>query len=323
MGALSLASTAFARPLRDVHGDTPAPETSSDDGEPKSKVRDSETAAIGTTFELGLEHAPFPDTSGKYTDDTVMVFVPSHFRLAGDKKIDFVVHFHGHNSSAKDVIGGHKLRDQVHDSHQNAVLVVPQGPVNAADGDFGKLMRKGGLGKLLGEVREVLTSKKVSSKLGHASLHGAKGSGRVILTSHSGGYHAAAVNVDGSGVEVREVYLFDSLYDDVATFREWVNDSPKHHKLVSYYIGGKTLEKSLELAKALEDDGIDVAREEGDERISRGELTKARGVFLVGKTNHYSACYDEHPLRECLLASCLHSSGGGSWLKHKDAPRAT
>ncbi len=321
LGTLSTAATfasagvAYAKANRD---------TSSDDAtEKKSPIRDVESSEIGKTFELGLEHAPFPDVSGKYTDDTVMVFVPSYFRLAGDKKVDFVVHFHGHNSSAKDVIGTHKLRDQLHESKQNAVLVVPQGPVAAADGDFGKLMRKGGLAKLLDEAREVLATKKASGKLGDASLRRAKGTGRVVLTSHSGGYHAAAVNVETPSVDVREVYLFDSLYDDVPTFRKWVTDDPKHHKLVSYYIGGKTLEKSVELAKDLEDDGIDVTREEGDELITRGALVKSRGVFLLGRSPHYTACCEEHPLRECLLASCLHGMGGGAWLKHRDEPRAT
>jgi hypothetical protein len=289
----------------------------------KSKIRDVDQDTIGTTFELGLDHAPYPDGSGRYSDDTVMVFVPEHYRLPSDKKIDFVVHFHGHNSSAKDVISNHKLRDQVRESRQNAVLVVPQGPVAAADGDFGKLMKKDGLADLLDEVREVIATKKASNKLGDASVRGAKATGRVVLTSHSGGYHAVAVNLKSGGVTVREVYLFDSLYDDVPAFRDWVVESPKHHKLVSYYIGGRTLEASVELAHDLEDEGIDVVREENGELATRGELTKGRAVFLVGKTNHYAACYDEHPLRECLRASCLKGMGSGNWLSKKSAPRET
>ncbi|MFO0612651.1 MAG: hypothetical protein U0414_08695 [Polyangiaceae bacterium] len=47
--------------------------------------------------------------------------------------------------------------------------------------------------------------------------------------------------------------------------------------------------------------------------MTRGELTKDRGVFLVGTgVPHYSAPMDEQPLRERLRASCLHGVGGNT-----------
>lgn len=288
-----------------------------------AKIKSIDVADIGTTFELGLDHAPF-GAGGRYSDNTVMVFVPKHFRLPGEKSVDFVVHFHGHNSAAKDVIGGQKLSDQVRESRQNAVLVVPQGPVNASDSDFGELMKEGALAKLLGEVREVLSTKKASGKLGDASLRGAKSSGKVVLTSHSGGYHAAVVNLTGSGCDVRETYFFDALYDDVSLVKEWVVASPKKHKVVTYYIGGKTETQSLLLYEALSSAGVKVFREKDGNKITRSQLTKGRGVFLSGAgVPHYSAPTDEHPLRECLRASCLHGVGGNGWGSKKNSPRDT
>ncbi|MFO0612622.1 MAG: hypothetical protein U0414_08550 [Polyangiaceae bacterium] len=288
-----------------------------------AKIKGVESEDIGTTFELALDHAPFGQ-GGRYSDNTVMVFVPKHYRLPGEKGVDFLVHFHGHNSAAKDVIGGQKLSDQVRESRQNVVLVVPQGPVNASDSDFGELMKEGALAKLLQEVREVLSTKKASGKLGDASIRGAKSTGKVVLSSHSGGYHAAVVNLTGSGCDVRECYFFDALYDDVSLVKDWVVAAPKKHKVVSYYIGGKTETQSVMLAEALEAAGVKVFREKDGDKVTRGELTKGRGVFLLGAgVPHYSAPTDEHPLRECLRASCLHGVGGNTWGSKKNSPRET
>lgn len=288
-----------------------------------AKIKSIDTADIGTTFELTLDHAPFGPGS-RYSDNTVMVFVPKHFRLPGEKDVDFVVHFHGHNCAAKDVIGGQKLDAQVRASRQNAVLVVPQGPVNSADSDFGELMKDGGLAKLLTEVREVLSTKKASGKLGDASVRGAKSNGKVVLSSHSGGYHAAVVNLTGSGCEVRECYFFDALYDDVSLVKDWVVASPKKHKVVSYYIGGKTETQSIALYEALSSAGIKVYREKDGDKVTRSQLTKGRGVFLLGAgVPHYNAPSEENPLRECLRASCLHGVGGNTWGSKKNSPRDT
>jgi hypothetical protein len=286
-----------------------------------AKIKSIDGSDVGTTFELGLDHAPY-GSGGRYSDNTVMVFVPKHFRLSGDKSLDFIVHFHGFNCMAKDVIGGQKLDAQLRESRQNAILVVPQGPVGANDSDFGDVMKDGGLAKMLTEVREVITTKKASGKLGDASARGAKSTGKVILSSHSGGYHAAAVNLTGSGCDVREAYFFDALYDDVNAVRDWVVASPKKHKVISYYIGGKTETQSIALCDALESAGVKVFREKDGDKVTRSQLTKGRGVFLSGAgVPHYDAPAQEHPLRECLRGSCLHGTGGNSWGSKKNSPR--
>src|SRR5262249_7822396 len=67
---------------------------------PPSKVRSVSSAPMGVTLELALDHAPFPCKGTPYTDPTVIVFVPSHYRAPSGKRLDAVVHFHGHNSTA-------------------------------------------------------------------------------------------------------------------------------------------------------------------------------------------------------------------------------
>ncbi len=282
-----------------------------------------DSSKLGTTFELSLASAPFPASSGEYTDSTVLVFVPLQVRLGKSKKVEFVVHFHGHNTTAKKAIEAHKLREQLRASRQSAVLVVPQGPVNAADGDFGKLMLKGGLSRLLEEVREVLQSGKADKALGKAGLGDSKGVGRVVVSGHSGGYRPAAAVVGHGGVDIREVYLFDALYGDVDAFEKFVLADEKVRMLVSYYVGGVPREKSLALANKLANEGVLVKRETGDKRLTREELVKGRACFLAGKASHATATYEEQALRDCLLASCLVGRGSKSWHEDKQYPRAT
>ena len=86
----------------------------------KSVARD----ARGTTLTLGLSHAPFAGMG--YGDDTVLVFVPAHFKYRAEEGVAALVHFHGHNTSAERAMAAHELREQLSDSKQNALLVVPQ-----------------------------------------------------------------------------------------------------------------------------------------------------------------------------------------------------
>jgi hypothetical protein len=290
-------------------------------GSRKTKIRKREPWAKGTLFTLSLEHAPFPTATASYEDDTVLVFVPSHHRLGTGGSVDYVVHFHGHNSSAN-VAKTHLLCDQLTESRQSAILVVPQGPTNASDGDFGKLMTKHGLENLLAEVRSVVSASGPSKALGKASLEGARSTGRVLLSAHSGGYLAAASCARFSTVTVREIFLFDALYAQVPTFHSWVR-SPKSgdRKLVSYYVGGKPRENSLELARSLESEGVDVVRESGGKRVTRKELTRGRAVFLEGRGEHATAAYQESIFRDCLLASCLKGQGTGGWHEGKGKTR--
>jgi hypothetical protein len=289
----------------------------------RDKVRAAESGPIGIVFELGLDHAPYPTKDGAYTDDTVLVFVPSHYRLPKSRAVDVVVHFHGHNTTAKAAMAAHKLAEQLAESRQNAILVVPQGPVNAPDGDFGKLMRKGGLRAMLDEVREVLADGRRGEALADAGLGDAERTGRILLSAHSGGYRATAATLRNAPKDVREVFLFDALYDEVETFRDWVVADPKHRKLVAYYVGGKPRELSLELASELEGKGVGVLREKNGARLTRAELTRGRAVFLEGHATHGTAPYEEHALRDCLFASCLRGRGSGKWLADKDLPRSS
>lgn len=286
------------------------------------EITEVEPIKGGKTFRIKAKNAPYPVKDGKYDDPSVYVFVPEHYRLSKSKRVDFVVHFHGHNTAAGRSIVGGMLREQMIDSKQNAILMVPQGPMFTADGDFGKLMKAKGLSKLCVEIMKIL-AKRASTTLGDSSLDGAETVGRVVASAHSGGYRAAAAAAKHGGVDLREVYLFDSLYDEVQTFADFVSkDKDKKHKIVSYAVAGVPKTNGEKLAKILTDKGIDVFEETNDKRVTRKELTKMRGVFLLGKgATHNTATWQEHALKDCLLASCLVGHNTKEWHAEKTKAR--
>ena len=292
---------------------------------PRKKVREIQAGDQGTTLLLELDAAPFPCPGTPYEDATVLVFVPSHYRAPADGAVDMVVHFHGHNSTTEAAVKAHALREQLFESKQNAVLVAPQGPVNAVDGSGGKLEKPGGLARLLAEVATVLKTPAVRDALGAAAL-GKKAKahpGMVALSSHSGGYRVAASCLRQGGIDVSEVYLFDSLYGETDAYRDWVlaGRGKRRHKLMSHYVGGKVREKNLELLGELERRGVKCEHETRPGQLSRAELAKGRAIFLASALAHTAITHELNALRDCLFASGFQRKLDTDWFEKKDEPR--
>jgi hypothetical protein len=278
--------------------------------------------ARGTTMFFGLEHAPFPSGGAPYRDDTVIVFVPEHYRFREGEGIATLVHFRGHNTTAEHAVEAHALREQLADSKQNAVLVVPQLATLAADSSCGKLESPGGLVRLLGEA---LTAAAVagSSSSERSALPLDARLGTVCVSAHSGGYHAAASAIRVGGADIREVYLFDALYAEVDTFRDWVRSrrgEPLHrrHKLVSYYTeGGATEAASTLLRGELEKAGVLCEHEVREGDLSRGDLSHADAVFVRTGLFHSNVTWETNALRDCLYASALPRHLATTWFSRK------
>jgi len=167
---------------------------------------------LGTTLMLGLPEAPFAGLG--HGDDTVIVFVPKRYRYREGEGVATLVHYHGHNTSAERALVAHALREQLVESRQNAVLIVPQLALLAPDSSCGRLALRRGLARLVGSA---LSS---SARVGRRSLGDARFPeqaplGRVCISAHSGGYHAAACSLREGGVDVSETYLFDALYAEM------------------------------------------------------------------------------------------------------------
>ena len=280
----------------------------------KAKVRD----ALGTTLVLGIPQAPF---SGQgHGDDTVIVFVPDKYRFRAKEGVSALVHYHGHNSSAERALTAHALREQLVDSRQNAILIVPQLALFAADSSCGKLTNPGGFSRLLGGAIAN------AARLGHATLGDARFPerprlGRICISAHSGGYHAAACSLQHGNVDVSETYLFDALYAESEVFREWVLarlDEPAttRHKLVSYFTSGTTTEiMNNGRRAALERSGVLVSEELREGTLSRRDLSHAGAVFIRTEVAHSSVTWETNALRDVLCASMLPRHLGSDWFE--------
>ena len=287
-----------------------------------SLARDSR----GTTLTLALEHAPFPCGGAPYRDDTVLVFVPSHFRYREEEGVASLVHFHGHNTTAEAAMTAHELREQLADSKQNAVLVVPQLATLAADSSCGKLESPGGLARLLTEA--VATAARVGRvTLGDCAFPGGARLGTACLSAHSGGYHAAASCLRSGGVDVRELYLFDALYAELETFRDWVVARRgellhQRHKLVSYFTEGGTTEAASNLLRVqLEKAGVLCEHEAREGDLSRRDLSHADAVFVRTGLWHSNVTWETNALRDCLYASALPRHLATVWFARKTGAR--
>jgi hypothetical protein len=142
--------------------------------------------------------------------------------------VNYVVHFHGHNNHVAKVLPEYKLLEHFAASKVNAILVVPQGPKDAADSGGGKLeLDRNGFAKLITEVTEFLNAE--------GKLHTTK-IGKIVLSTHSGGYKVTAAILDHGGLadHITDVLLLDSSYGSLPWFAEWVKASPSH-RLVSLY----------------------------------------------------------------------------------------
>lgn len=194
----------------------------------------------GRTTTVGLETAPFPDAGASWSDDSVNVFVPEDYHDRNN--VTFVVHFHGHGTTLAETLPYHKYREQLWASGVNAVLVTPQGPVNAASGNFGKLMDPGGLEALLDDVVAILY---------RDGLVKTPRVGDLVLTEHSGGYQAVALNLEAQTEDgqVLAAHLFDGLYGYSSAYESFARAGGWLRS--NYTSGGGTRANNLALADAL------------------------------------------------------------------------
>jgi hypothetical protein len=292
----------------------------------KSITQDSR----GTTLWLSLDNAPFPAPDAGYRDDTVIVFVPSHYRYAYDddeEGVAVLVHFHGYSTTAERAMTTHELREQLADSRQNAILIVPQLAVMAADPSCGKLEAPGGLARLVAEAI-VTTAHEGRSTLGDARFPIHTRRGTVCMSAHSGGYHAAACCLRSGGLDLREAYLFDALYSEIETFRDWVTSRKgaslhRRHKLVSFFVDGTTTDaNSSALRGQLDRAGILTASELQEGELSRHELSHAEAVFVRTSLYHSNVTWETNALRDCLYASALPRHLSSTWFARKNEARS-
>jgi D-alanyl-D-alanine carboxypeptidase/D-alanyl-D-alanine-endopeptidase (penicillin-binding protein 4) len=239
-------------------------------------------------------HDEFYSAAEHYSDSTVAMFVPKHFR-AGEKT-DFVVHFHGWRHTVAGTLAEYRLVEQFAESGKNAVLIVPQGPRNAADSFGGKLEDTNGFRTFLAEALEKLRAGGVLSGTNLAV-------GNVILSGHSGGYHVMAEILDHGGMPVREAWLFDALYGNVENFTAW--QKAENGRLLDIYTDhGGTKEQAEALMAQYRANGTALFAAE-DSKTAPADLETNRLVFLHSDLAHDDVVSKRGAFGEFLKTSCL------------------
>lgn len=303
-----------------------AAEPGAGENRPRSRVVRIEQDERGVTALLELEAAPFPAPTSWHKDKAVLVYVPAHYRMGREPGVAMIVHFHGHNTTAERAILAHQLREQLFDSKQNAILVVPQLAFMAADSSAGKLEQPGGFARLLEDVLRTMEGKELRAALGASAPKLGAEPSRVCVSAHSGGYHAAASALRQGGIPVRETYLFDALYAGTDVFRDWViagkgNAMSSRHKLVSYFTGGTTEANTRALFAELARAGVVCAEEKVEGTLSRTELTHAEAVAIKTQLGHGTVTSELNSLRDCLYASALRRRLRSSWFDAREGQR--
>lgn len=246
----------------------------------------------GQTILRPFENAPYPHPSREngfktfprdshYVDSTVGIFIPADYR-AGDT-VDFVVHFHGHKNHVSKVFEQYKLPQQLVAAKVNAILVVPQGPKDAADSGDGKLeLDKNGFAKLIDEVVEYLNRE--------GKIH-TKNVGKIVLSAHSGGYKVLASILDHGGMadHITDALLLDASYGNLEWFANWAKADPTNHRLVSLFTDHLADENQQIMALL---DKADVKYRRLDEPKAKDDDFAARGVTFM----HTKGPHDQVPV---------------------------
>ncbi len=200
------------------------------------------SGATPQVYYLHLSSAPFPHRSrsqghtydkvfysaaGHYNDDTVAVVVPAGYRAT--PSVDYVVHFHGWRNNVSNVLTYYHLIDQLQESGRNAILIVPQGPLNAPDSGFGKLeLDQNGFARFMSDVTAALNTMHIIST---------QNIGKIVLSAHSGGYggEGGVLARGGLNDHVTDVLMFDCAYGYFEAYAAWAR-APGHH-LLSVFTG--------------------------------------------------------------------------------------
>jgi hypothetical protein len=266
-------------------------------------------STYGTLVLTQLASAPYPHASraeghtykgeffsakDHYSDNTVAIFVPKGFREG--VAVDYVVHFHGWRNTVPGTLKRYQLIDQLAASGRNAILVVPEGPHDAADSGGGRLEEQEVFKQLMADVEKALREKKLLKKA-DSKL------GRIILSGHSGAYNVMSAIVAQGGLEIREVWLFDALYAQTERFEKWFE--AEHGRLLDIYTkDGGTKKETEALMSSLKEKQASVLTGKEIE-MALDKLPATGAVFIYSDLPHNDVLDKHRTFEQFLKTSCL------------------
>lgn len=271
----------------------------------------SEFSKYGDLFVVKLDSAQFPhparaqghkyhnefySAETHYSDNSVGIFVPKGFRPTAN--IDFVVHFHGWRHHIETTVKEYHLVEQFVEAGRNAILIIPQGPLDAPDSFGGKLEDPDGFKHLMTDIMATLQKRGV---INHAQI------GSIILSGHSGGYHVISPIFTQGGLSnhIREVWLFDANYDQ-ERFQPWFKQFANGRFIDIYTLHGGTKEETENLMKWLKAQNPPVpfiSKNEPD--ITANDLRNNHAIFMYSALAHDQVMFTRHQFAEYLKTSHL------------------
>jgi hypothetical protein len=177
------------------------------------------------------------------------------------------------------------------------VLIVPQGPRLAADSFGGKLEDTNGFTAFMAEAMEKLRSNGVAQSNSET--------GNIILSGHSGGYHAMAAILDHGGLreKIREVWLFDALYAGTDEFSGW--QKSENGRLLDIYTDhGGTKQETERFMASYKTNGVSFFAQE-DIGVTTETLRTNKLVFLHTDLAHNDVIASRGAFEQFLKSSCL------------------
>jgi hypothetical protein len=213
-------------------------------------------------FRITSAYTSFPDTARAwghtynkvfypsavhYSDSSVLIAVPPHFKTG--KQVDIIFWFHGWRNSIDSAAFYFELTDQFMASKRNAVLVFAETAKNAPDSYGGKLEQKNVFKNLLNDVLHKLKTEKLIAKSAKP--------GNIVLAGHSGAFRVMAHILQNGGTDIKQVILFDGLYSQVDKYTTWIQSDPSH-QFINLYTnkGGGTDEVSDKMMQLLREKNI-------------------------------------------------------------------
>ena len=227
-----------------------------------------------------------------YTDSTVGIFVPNGFKPGGG--VNLIVYFHGHRNHVSQVIDTFKLEEQIAKSGVNAILVVPQGPLDVPDSGGGKLEHDDdAFERFVVDVSTYLEAEGITPD---------NRIGNIALVAHSGGYNVTAAILHRGGLSelIHDVILLDATYGGLQWFADFAAAHPTD-RIVSFHT--KHLDdENIELAKLLDTAGV-AHCEVAEADLSAKTLFGAGAIFISTTLAH-----NDVPSGKDYLALCLKTS---------------
>ena len=265
-------------------------------------------SSLGELILTNLPSAPFPHPKRSeghvyheekysalehYQDNTVAIFVPKEIQATNT--LDFIFHFHGWRNSVTNALVKYQLIEQLVESGRKAVLVVPQGPLNAPDSFGGKLEDPGGFDRF---VADIVSSVQRVERFANAKP------GKIILSGHSGGYEVMSSILANNTNGVREVWLFDGLYAQTDKFLAWSQHQPQCRFIDLYTENGGTKKLTEDLINRLRTNHVSFVVDK-DNSVSSDELRTNRYVFLFSAFPHDAVLNQQRAFRTFIRTSSL------------------